>query len=164
MDRPPERWEPDRAASTDTVPLPPLTTMLKRGALNRCPFCGEGKVFRGYLTVVPECSHCGAELGRLRADDAPPYFTIFIVGHLFVPVVFWVEKAYEPPMWLHMALWLPLFTIASMLTLRPVKGAVVGWMLRLGLTGNEGDAPVVRRRDGTAKPVVVNPSVQRGDG
>ena len=116
-----------------SVPFMPLTTLLARGARNRCPVCGEGRVFQGYLRVVPECSHCHTPLGRLRADDAPPYFTIFIVGHLLVPVIFWVEKAYEPPMWLHMAVWLPLFALVSVLLLRPIKGATVGLMLRLGL-------------------------------
>ncbi|MDQ1078555.1 uncharacterized protein (DUF983 family) [Pseudoroseomonas cervicalis] len=132
MDSQPARWEPARAAEPPP-PLPPMTTLLARGARNRCPVCGEGPVFQGFLRVVPECAHCHTPLGRLRADDAPPYFTIFIVGHLLVPVIFWVEKAYEPPMWLHMAVWLPLFALISTLMLRPIKGATVGLMLRLGL-------------------------------
>ena len=84
-----------------------------------------------------ECSHCHAPLGRLRADDAPPYFTIFLVGHVLVPLVLWVEKAYEPPMWLHMVVWLPLFTIICTVLLRPIKGAVVGWMSTLGFVSQE---------------------------
>jgi uncharacterized protein (DUF983 family) len=105
---------------------------VKRGLANRCPVCGAGRIFDGYLKVVPECAVCHAPLGKLRADDAPPYFTIFLVGHLLVPVVLWVEWRWMPPMWLHMTLWLPLFTILCMLILRPVKGATVGWMSRLG--------------------------------
>ena len=89
-------------------------------------------MFNGYLRVVDECSHCHAPLGRLRADDAPPYFTIFIVGHLLIPPVLWIERAYMPPMWLHMVVWLPLFAIVTTLLLRPVKGATVGLMMRLG--------------------------------
>jgi uncharacterized protein (DUF983 family) len=137
------RWEPDRSAqSLPYSPPDSLWTAVRRGARNRCPVCGEGKVFDGYLKVVPACANCGAPLGRLRADDAPPYFTIFIVGHLLVPPVLWIEKAYQPAMWIHMALWLPLFTIACILLLRPVKGATVGWMTRLGFTGDEhGGAP-----------------------
>jgi uncharacterized protein (DUF983 family) len=137
------RWEPDRSATT--LPYSPpdsFWTAVWRGARNRCPVCGEGKVFDGYLKLAPACSHCGAQLGRLRADDAPPYFTIFIAGHLLVPPVLWIEKAYQPEMWIHMAVWLPLFTIACVLLLRPVKGATVGWMMRLGFTGDEhGGAP-----------------------
>ena len=65
-----------------------------------------------------------------------------------MPGVLWVEKAYAPPMWLHMAVWLPLFAVLSTLLLRPVKGAVVGWMMRLGLTGAEhaGTGTVAPRR------------------
>jgi len=143
MDRLTDRWEPDRVPPTEAAPLPPFGTMLGRGALNRCPVCGQGKVFAGFLRLAPACTGCGTKIGQLRADDAPPYFTIFIVGHLLLPPVFWVEKAYEPPMWLHMALWLPLFTVACTLLLRPIKGAVVGWMLRLGFTGEEPDMPAL---------------------
>jgi uncharacterized protein (DUF983 family) len=137
------RWEPDRSApALPYAPPDSFWTAVRRGARNRCPVCGGGRVFDGYLTVVPACPDCGAPLGRLRADDAPPYFTIFIAGHLLVPPVLWIEKAYQPAMWIHMALWLPLFTIACILLLRPVKGATVGWMTRLGFTGDEhGGAP-----------------------
>jgi uncharacterized protein (DUF983 family) len=110
---------------------PDLRLAVMRGLRNRCPNCGKGRVFAGYLAVVSECRVCHAPLGELRADDAPPYFTIFLVGHLLVPLVFWTERAYQPPMWLHMVVWLPLVALLSLLILRPVKGAVVGWLFRL---------------------------------
>ncbi len=141
------RWEPDRSAPALPYTPPPFWTALARGARNKCPVCGEGEVFAGFLKVVPECRVCHAPLGRLRADDAPPYFTIFIAGHLLVPVVLWVEKAYQPPMWLHMVVWLPLFTIVCTLLLRPIKGATVGWMVRLGFTGEEHGGDVSRPDD-----------------
>ena len=143
------RWEPDRAAPALSYQPPSFWTGVLRGAMNRCPVCGVGRVFQGYLRVVPACASCGAPLGALRADDAPPYFVIFIAGHLLLPVVLWVEKAYQPPMWVHMAVWLPLFAIVCTLLLRPVKGAVVGWMLRLGFTGQEHQA---EPRDGGRRP------------
>jgi uncharacterized protein (DUF983 family) len=108
---------------------------------NHCPCCGHGRVFqpglRQYLKVVPECPSCRAPLGVLPADDAPPYFTIFAVGHLLLPLVLYVETTWAPPLWLHLALWLPLFTLASMAALRPIKGAVVGWLCALGFDGRE---------------------------
>jgi uncharacterized protein (DUF983 family) len=132
------RWEPDRSAPAPAHPLPESGWVaIGRGARNRCPCCGQGRVFAGYLKVVEACESCGAPLGRLRADDAPPYFTIFLTGHLLVPPVLWIEKAWMPPMWVHMALWLPLFTLAAILLLRPVKGATVGLMMKLGITGAE---------------------------
>lgn len=126
------RWEPDRAAGSLPYTPPSFLTGVGRGIRNRCPVCGEGKVFKGFLRVVPECAVCRAPLGQLRADDAPPYVVIFLVGHLLVPGVFWVERNYQPPMWLHMVVWLPLFAILCTALLRPVKGGVVGYMIRMG--------------------------------
>jgi uncharacterized protein (DUF983 family) len=97
-----------------------------RGLACKCPACGEGPVFAGYLRVTPKCAVCGETLDDLRADDAPPYFTIFIVGHIIVPLILILERAYMPPIWVHMVLWLPLTTLLSLAFLRPIKGAVVG--------------------------------------
>lgn len=130
-------WASEQVQSPETAARPPIGTALARGAMGRCPACGQGKLFSGYLRLADECSQCHAPLGRIRADDAPPYFTILIVGHVLVPIVFMVERAWQPPMWLHMAVWLPMFAILSTLMLRPIKGAVVAWMMRLGLTGTE---------------------------
>ncbi|MCX7931458.1 MAG: DUF983 domain-containing protein [Rhodovarius sp.] len=116
---------------------PPLGLALRRGLANRCPICGGGAVFAGYLRLQPACLSCGTPLGRLRTDDAAPYAVIFLVGHLLLPPVLLIERAIQPPMWLHMALWLPLFTLACLGLLRPVKGAIAGLMCHLGITGNE---------------------------
>ncbi len=130
-------WTSERDAPALSAAPAPIGTAMARGARGLCPCCGQGRLFDGYLRVVEACGSCGAPLGRVRADDAPPYFTIFIAGHILLPGVFMIEKAYQPPMWLHMAVWLPLFAIVCTLLLRPVKGATLAWMLRLGLTGDE---------------------------
>jgi uncharacterized protein (DUF983 family) len=153
----PMRWDATTSGSGGGkaprfVPAP-FGTAVGRGLRNRCPYCGVGRVFAGYLKLTPECSNCHAPLGRLRADDAPPYFTIFLVGHILVPPVFWVEKAYEPPMWIHMVVWLPLFTILCILLLRPIKGAVVGWMSTLGIVSVEDDEE--------APPAAATPPMRR---
>lgn len=151
------RWEPDRAAGALPYKPPSFLAGVGRGIANRCPVCGEGKVFKGFLKVVPECEVCRAPLGTLRADDAPPYVVIFLVGHLLVPIVFWVERNYEPPMWLHMAIWLPLFAVFCTALLRPVKGGVVGYMIRMGFLEKEEAAG----GGGTAAPVRVAAEEQR---
>jgi uncharacterized protein (DUF983 family) len=130
-------WRPEPATATEAPEQPSMMTAIRRGIANRCPVCGQGRVFQGFLRVVPECAVCHAPLGELRADDAPPYIVIFLVGHLLIPPIFWIERAYEPPMWLHMVVWLPLFTILCTLLLRPVKGGVVGWMMRLGFADHD---------------------------
>ena len=130
---PPIVWQPDRTPAVPSWPIPPLSTALWRGFRCRCPACGETPCFAGYLKVVPECTHCGAPLGLYRADDAPPYFTIFLAGHLLAPLIFGVETAFHPALWLQAAIWLPACTILCMVLLRPVKGATLGLMLRLGM-------------------------------
>ncbi len=140
--QPLRRWEPGRAASHRESALPAFILMLRRGLQGRCPLCGQGKLFSGFLTVAPACTQCGTDFSHLRADDAPPYIVILLVGHLLVPGIFWVERMWMPPMWLHMVVWLPLFAIVSTLMLRPVKGAVLGWMLRLGPMGDTAGVPL----------------------
>ncbi len=131
------RWTPGRTPPAPSVPRPPLRAGLWRGARNRCPACGEGQLFQGYLKPVAKCAACAAPLGDIRADDAPPYFTIFITGKLMITPIMLVEKLYFPPIWVHMALWLPLVALVTILLLRPVKGATVGLMAHLGITGRE---------------------------
>jgi uncharacterized protein (DUF983 family) len=111
-----------------------------RGAACRCPNCGKGRLFTGFITVVDRCEACGEDLSHQRADDAPPYFVIFIVGHVVVALVLMVERAYAPSLWVHMALWLPLTLVLSLVLLPPIKGAVVGlqWAHRMhGFGGSE---------------------------
>jgi uncharacterized protein (DUF983 family) len=99
---------------------------MKRGLGRHCPSCGTGALYRAYLKINPVCPQCGTDLETYRADDAPAYFTIAIVGHIIVPAMLILEQAAAPPSWFHMALWLPL-TLALTLGLLPlVKGAVMG--------------------------------------
>ena len=104
-----------------------------RGARGTCPNCGKGHMFAKFLKVANTCDSCGEELHHHRADDAPPYFTIFIVGHIVVPSVLMVEKLWRPPLAVHFTLW-TIVTLALAFALMPiVKGAIVGlqWALRM---------------------------------
>lgn len=106
---------------------------LWRGAMGRCPACGVGRMFSSYLKVAPKCTHCGEELHHQRADDAPAYFTMVIVGHIVVAGVLMMERALVPPTWVQLAVWLPMTAIMSLLLLPVVKGMLVGlqWALRM---------------------------------
>ncbi|MFN4283578.1 MAG: DUF983 domain-containing protein [Alphaproteobacteria bacterium] len=134
---------PNAAATAAERDASPLAAAIKlpsslfaaamRGLRRRCPRCGEGASFRGYLKIAAHCPACGVDLGSYRADDAPPYVTIFIVGHIVVPAMLLLEQSAHPATWVHMALWLPL-TLALTLALLPaVKGALLGvqWALRV---------------------------------
>jgi uncharacterized protein (DUF983 family) len=107
---------------------------LWRGLLGRCPKCGEGRMFHAYLKVNDACPACGEELHHHRADDAPPYFTILIVGHIVGGGMLYVEETNDAlPMWIHMAIW-PAMTVVLCLALLPrIKGALVGlqWALEM---------------------------------
>ncbi len=129
----PARWPADRATHLEAWPLPSLAVALGRGLAMHCPACGQTRLFQGYLTVTPVCAHCGAPLGLARADDAPPYFTIFIVGHIIVGGMLILERTVTPPLWVHAVIWLPLTLALALLLLRPIKGATVGLMLKLGM-------------------------------
>jgi uncharacterized protein (DUF983 family) len=96
-----------------------------RGLRGRCPNCGEGRMFSGFLQVVDHCEACGEELFHQRADDFPPYLVIVLVGHTVVPLTLLIETEYAPPMWLQAAIWIPLTIVLALGLLRPVKGAVV---------------------------------------
>ena len=104
-----------------------------RGVRGACPNCGRGHLFKGFLKVADACDACGEELHHHRADDAPPYFTMFIVGHIVVPLVLVVEKLWAPPLAVHFVLWTAV-TLGLTFALMPaVKGAIVGlqWALKM---------------------------------
>jgi uncharacterized protein (DUF983 family) len=106
---------------------------LWRGFRMACPACSNGGLFARFMKVADRCPHCGEALYHHRADDAPPYFTIFIVGHLIIPLVLIVEKLWHPDLWIHAALWLPTTLLLTLLLMPRVKGAIVGlqWALRM---------------------------------
>lgn len=137
---PPVRWQPDRAPKPTAWPMPDVPTAMLRGARGLCPACGQTRLFAGYLRVAERCAACEAPLGEIRADDAPPYFTILIVGHIVVPVMYFLERAYAPSLLLQTAIWVPVTTVLTLALLRPIKGATLGLMLRLGLarSGQDG--------------------------
>ena len=122
---------------SDTQPLHPLMTDLRRGLLGRCPCCGEGRMFRAFLKVSDRCDVCGEELFHHRADDFPAYIVILILGHLLVPAALFVETRFAPPYWVHLALWLPITLGLTVGLLQPVKGVIVALQWRMGMHGFE---------------------------
>ncbi len=109
----------------------------------------------GYLGIRAACDHCGEALGHIRADDGPAYFTLLIAGHVVVPAALTVEQIWRPPLYPMMAL-ATLAMVGLIWRLLPrVKGAVLGAMWALGLTGDEvhGDpAPEPPPKSGTDCP------------
>ncbi|MEM9015212.1 MAG: DUF983 domain-containing protein, partial [Pseudomonadota bacterium] len=102
------------------------TSGLWRGLKKRCPKCGKGALFRGYTTVNRQCSECGLHLDSREADDAPPYLTIMIVGHIVIPLALLVKQLADPPLLVQFAIWAPLIILATFVTLPMTKGAMIG--------------------------------------
>ena len=112
-----------------------LGEAMRRGFMLRCPNCGKGSLFGRFLKVADHCPACGEAFSHHRADDFPPYLVIMIVGHVIVPLLFAVEMAWAPPMWLEFVIWIPATLISCLLLLQPMKGAVVGMQWQLGMHG-----------------------------
>ena len=127
-----KRWEPDRSTPRIPWPMPPLATAIGRGLLGRCPACGKTRIFGGFLKVTAACTECGAPLGLARADDAPPYFTILVVGHIVIPLLFLVDR-FQLPIWMMSAIFLPLTLVLALGLIQPIKGGTVGLMLNLNM-------------------------------
>ena len=108
------------------APVPPI----QAGLRGRCPRCGEGRLFDGFLTTAPACTNCGLDFSFIDSGDGPAVFIILIVGFIVVGLALWVEVAYMPPLWLHAVLWLPLTLILSIGPLRPLKGMMIAQQYR----------------------------------
>lgn len=102
-----------------------VTTPIGRGLLGHCPRCGEGKMFDGFLTLRPACDKCGLDYGFADAGDGPAVFVILIGGALVVMAALIMEVVYQPPYWVHAALWLPLILLLTLLPLRMIKGVLI---------------------------------------
>lgn len=110
-----------------------LKTAIWRGLLCRCPNCGEGKLFVGYLKSVDHCAVCGEAMHHHRADDLPPYLTVVIVGHVIITLFLMMDEALSMSMWTHLAILVPLTVVLCLALLRPMKGATIGlqWAIRM---------------------------------
>lgn len=102
------------------------------GLRARCPRCGEGRLFSGFLTIAGQCEACGLDYSTEDAGDGPAVFIIFLVGFIIVPLALAVELAAAPPVWVHLALWLPLATALCVVFLRPFKAVLFALQYRHG--------------------------------
>ena len=108
-----------------------LKTAARRGLLGRCPCCGQGKLMRSYLKLVENCTACGESFGQIRADDAAPWLTIILVGHIFLPLAFMVDVDWMPT-WAAVAMWSVCFAGLSLAILPRAKSLFIAilWQTR----------------------------------
>ena len=95
------------------------------GLACRCPNCGEGPLFKGFISVADRCEACGFDLKKADSGDGPAVFVILIVGFLVCFGMLFTEIAFHPPIWVHLVLWLPLTVILCLVLLRPFTGVLI---------------------------------------
>jgi len=99
--------------------------VVRAALLGLCPRCGQGSLFRGYLSVAPACRVCGLDFTGLAAGDGPAAFVILIVGFIVAGGALILEVTVKPPYWVHAVIWLPLIVILSLALMRPLKAWLV---------------------------------------
>lgn len=107
-----------------------LNKQVLAGVTCRCPRCGKGKLFQGFLTLRPACESCGLDYAFIDAGDGPAVFVILLAGFIVVGCALVVEFKYAPPFWLHAVLWLPLILLTTLLPLRSMKGLLIAMQYR----------------------------------
>jgi uncharacterized protein (DUF983 family) len=103
-----------------------LSQVILRGLACKCPRCGRGALFAGFLTLRPSCEACSLDYAFIDAGDGPAVFIILIAGFIVVFAALIVEVMYRPPFWLHAVLWAPLILLTTLAPLRSMKGLLIG--------------------------------------
>ncbi|TFF17768.1 DUF983 domain-containing protein [Jiella endophytica] len=103
---------------------------VKAATRGRCPRCGEGKLFAGFLSLKERCSNCDLGYDFADAGDGPAVFVILIIGFVVCGLALWLEVAASPPLWVHFLLWIPLTLILCLPLLRILKGTMIGLQYR----------------------------------
>ena len=111
----------------------PAVSPFKAGLTCRCPRCGEGKLFDGFLDVAARCRICDLDLSGQFSGDGPAVFVILILGFVVVGLALVTEMTFSPPLWLHMVLWLPLVLAGSVGLLRPFKATLIAIAYKHGV-------------------------------
>ena len=96
----------------------------------RCPRCGKGRLFTGFLTLRERCESCGLDFSKADSGDGPAVFLIFILGFTAVPLIVFIEFVYEPPVWVTPFLGILLIVGGALALLRPLKGLMIALQYR----------------------------------
>jgi len=102
-----------------------LSRAIRRGLVCKCPRCGRGALFSGFLSLRPSCSECGLDFAFVDAGDGPAVFIILIAGFVVVFAGLIFEVKYQPPFWMHAVLGVPLLLLTTLAPLRPMKALLI---------------------------------------
>jgi uncharacterized protein (DUF983 family) len=102
-----------------------MTNPYAAGALGRCPRCGQGALFKGFLGLQPACPACGVSFAASDSSEGPAVFIILGAGALMVGLALWAEVTFSPPLWLHLLIFMPLTLAVCLGLLRPLKALMI---------------------------------------
>lgn len=111
------------------------------GLRGRCPQCGVGAMFEGFLKVREHCEVCGFELGKHDSGDGPAFFVLFLLCILVTPLALLVNAAIEIPLWLNAIIWGVVILGAAIGCLRPAAGLMIALQYRSRATGTDWTLP-----------------------
>ncbi|MDZ4363503.1 DUF983 domain-containing protein [Brevundimonas sp.] len=103
---------------------------VRAGLLCRCPHCGRGPLFAGFLKVVDRCRACGYDFSHLNTGDGAAVFVMQIAGGIVVFGALFIQIAYNPPIWALLAVATPLVAGLSLGLMRPAKGVMIALQMR----------------------------------
>jgi uncharacterized protein (DUF983 family) len=112
-----------------TAPATSLSPFVT-GLAGRCPRCGKGPLFAGFLTLAPSCGNCGLDFGFANSGDGPAVFIIFAVSPLIIVLALIVEALFHPAPYVHLIIWLPVTVILCLALLRPFKAVMIALQYR----------------------------------
>jgi len=95
------------------------------GIRGRCPRCGRGKLFDGFLKLAPRCNSCGLDFSFADPADGPAFFVMMTMAFPATGFGMWIELSYNPPLWVHFVTTLPFLLLSCIPILRPIKGVLV---------------------------------------
>jgi len=113
--------EPQNSPQHDTPPPSPVWAGLR----GRCPHCGKGHLFAGFVEVAPACDVCGQDFSKADSGDGPVIFIIMLASLIVLGSMLVIDTVYSPPMWLQMVIWMPVMSAIVLGMMRPFKGVLI---------------------------------------
>ncbi|MBK8174995.1 MAG: DUF983 domain-containing protein [Rhodospirillales bacterium] len=89
------------------------------------------------MTPVDHCAVCGEAFGHIRSDDAPPWLTILVVGHVVIPLAATIEAIATWPAWVGMTLWPTLSFVLAAAVLPRAKAVFLAAIWHTKAPGSE---------------------------
>jgi uncharacterized protein (DUF983 family) len=119
----------------------PALSPVKTGLACRCPRCGRGKLFAGYLTVAKSCASCGLDYSFADAGDGAAWFVMSLACVFGVGSILGIEVAYAPRWWVHVLIAIPSLIVVPMILLRPVKAMLLAQQWRMNASEGRSSGP-----------------------